>query len=297
MSRSDPQKPAPRAIHPRRQWLAHSMLLVGHLALMPMFLFGLDSAAAIAAEPTTPLSGPVALSGDVPLDYFPDIQSKSDTIWSHLEKRLSLRGDQPAPVVHFSLFDRGTQSPAWTAWQKSWTRSHPVIWSDWTALRSQGERIEISRQWIDENIDEIFPFPKTFLAFHYDGTNRIQINPKRTFLASVQLDPYGIRQDLDGRGYYTEAHEMLHYALELKGVVPTKLHHCLMLYRPPEGDTPAILEQIMDFLVQEKMLAASARYRGLSSERSFAPCAKLTADELAEVDQFHAVLASLPSAD
>lgn len=297
MSPTHPRKPAPRFIHPQRPWLARSVLLTGHLALMLMPLLGLDWAAAKGADPAPFLAGRVALSGDVPLDDFPDIQSKTDAIWSHLEQRLTLIGAHRAPAIHFSPFDQGSQSAAWTAWQKSWTRSHPVIWSDWTALRSKGERIEISRQWIEENIDEIFPFPKTFLAFHYDGTNRIQINPKRTFLASVQLDPYGVRHDLDGSGYYTEAHEMLHYALELKGVVPTKLHHCLMLYRPAEGDSRALMEQVTDYVVEQKMLAASARYRGLAAERAFAPCAKLTADELAEVDRFYSLLASLPTAE
>ena len=40
---------------------------------------------------------------------------------------------------------------------------------------------EITDEWIGSHIEEVFPFPKTFLAFHYDGTNRIQMNPARTF--------------------------------------------------------------------------------------------------------------------
>ncbi len=226
----------------------------------------------------------VTLRGDVPVDDIPDIQQRSNEIWSYLARHLDLQGHARLPIIHFDPFDRNVQSPDWTAWQKEWTRTHPVIWRDWTALRStnvhaasgipenvsrwpherfphpaplpEGDkerathdfhahtRTEISDQWIESNIDEIFPFPGNFLAFHYDGTNRIQINPNRTFRSSIQIDPYGVRRDLDGYGYYSVGHEMLHYALEIKGIVPTKLHHCLMLYAFEDHDTPGLMEQL-----------------------------------------------------
>jgi hypothetical protein len=242
----------------------------------------------------------VILTGDVPLDDFPEIQRAADAIWAYLAERLEIGGDHSPPVVHFHPFDKAVQSDEWTSWQKYWTRTHPVIWRDWTALREKGasqdvpKNAAVSQAWIDANIDEIFPFPKTFLAFHYDGTNRIQINPARTFLASVQIDPYGVRRDFDGRGYYSLAHEMVHYALELRGVVPTKLHHCLMVFEPSGDDAAAIMEQVADFLVDTGTIAGIARYRGLQSERGFNPCAALNDAERHAVERFHAKLEEAP---
>lgn len=236
----------------------------------------------------------VALEGDVPIDDFPNIQRRSDEIWSFLTQHLGLPSQVPAPVIYFDAFDKGAQSPEWTAWQKVWTRTHLVIWRDWTALRSHKSTTEISQEWIDSNIDEIFPFPTNFLAFHYDGTNRIQINPDRTFRASMQMDPYGIRRDLDGYGYYSAAHEMLHYALEIKGIVPTKLHHCLMIYAPEDQYTPGLMEQLTDYLVDTGTIAPISRYRGLSTERALAPCEGLSADELEQVARFREQLGLEP---
>jgi len=236
----------------------------------------------------------VALGGDVPIDEFPDIQQRSDEIWSFLTRHLDLPSQHPAPIIYFHPFDKEAQSTEWTTWQKAWTLTHPVIWRDWTALRSHKSTTEISQQWIESNIDEIFPFPTNFLAFHYDGTNRIQINPNRTFRASVQLDPYGIRRNLDGYGYYSTAHEMLHYALEVKGIVPTKLHHCLTMYAPEDQDTPGLMEQLTDYLVDTGTIAPISRYRGLSTERALAPCKGLSADELEQVARFREQLGLKP---
>ncbi|MGB5736850.1 MAG: hypothetical protein WBM40_20655, partial [Thiohalocapsa sp.] len=252
------------------------------------------------AQPAVPtaldLQHAVILSGDVPLDDFPTLQQTADAIWAHLTHRVGIASHHPPPVIHFRPFDKAMQSDDWTTWQMDWTRTHPVIWRDWTALKAKGTSKdipldgEVSQGWIDDHIAEIFPFPKTFLAFHYDGTNRIQINPERTFLASVQLDPYGIRRDFDGRGYYSLAHEMLHYALELRGVVPTKLHHCLMVFQPADDDGVAMMEEVADYLVDSGTMASIARHRGLQSERAFSPCAALTDAERGAVDGFYAQL-------
>jgi hypothetical protein len=167
--------------------------------VQPLFAGAQTTVAVHTAKPTpVAVAGRVDLSGDVPYDDFPNIQGSADGIWEHLQDRLRITRGYPAPRVHFLAFDQKAQSNDWTAWQKAWTRTHPAIWRDWTALRKKGSPQQISQAWIDTNIDEIFPFPKTFLAFHYDGTNRIQINPARTFRLSVQLDPYGIRRDFDG---------------------------------------------------------------------------------------------------
>lgn len=234
--------------------------------------------------------GHVGLRGEVPIEDYPDIQRKADAIWYHLVHRFRILDYVPMPEIRFHPFNREMQSGDWTAWQKTWTRTHPVIWRDWTALRERGSTVEISQDWIDRNIDEIFPFPASFLAFHYDGTNRIQINPDRTFRASIQRDPYGERRDMDGRGYYSMAHEMLHYALEVAGVVPTKLHHCLMLFGGVDQDGPGIMEQVADYLVEDRIIAPSSRLLGLRAERTLAPCRRLAADELRRVAEVHARL-------
>ena len=239
----------------------------------------------------------VKLLGDVPFDGFPHIEDRSDEIWAFLTQRLELPAQDPAPVIYFYPFDRALQSADWTAWQKAWTRTHSTIWRDWTALRMTGSTEEISQQWIDSNIDEIFPFPDNFLAFHYDGTNRIQINPDRTFRASIQNDPYGVRRNLDGYGYYSASHEMLHYALELKGVVPTKLHHCLFLHTGEARETRGLMEEVADFLVDEGIVAPIARHRGLHSESMLAPCDRLTPDEKRQVERFSAELVAPASGE
>ena len=257
-----------------------------------LILFVMMALAGHAGAETGKLNRPqhVKLLGDVPLVGFPDIEDQSNKIWAFLTHRLDLPADDAAPVIYFDPFDRDVQSADWTAWQKAWTRTHPTIWRDWTALRLAGSTAEISQQWIDSNIDEIFPFPNNFLAFHYDGTNRIQINPNRTFRASIQYDPYGVRRNLDGYGYYSASHEMLHYALELKGVVPTKLHHCLFLHAGETPGTPGLMEEIADFLVDEGIVASISRHRGLRSEHLLAPCERLTADEVRQVERFRAQL-------
>lgn len=228
----------------------------------------------------------VTLQGDVPFDEIPGIQERSNRIWVFLADRFDLPSSVAPPVIYFYPFKKEIQSAEWTAWQKAWTRTHPTIWRDWTALRSPRSKVKISRQWIDSNIDQIFPFPGSFLAFHYDGTNRIQINPNRTFRQSLRMDTSGVRRDLDGFGYYTVGHEMLHYALEAKGVVPTKLHHCLILHAG-DDEAPSLMEQLADFLVDDGIMAPFSRHRGLMSERLLAPCKRLKNAELRQVERFH----------
>ncbi|MGA7979937.1 MAG: hypothetical protein WCA32_06880 [Chromatiaceae bacterium] len=232
-----------------------------------------------------PTGESVSLTGDVPLRDFPNIQEKADEIWSYLVRKLRLGSDVAAPYIYFHSFDKRTQSRQWTTWQKEWTRLHPQIWRDWTKLTRKGTRVEITKEWIDSNIDEIFPFPVSFLAFHYDGTNRIQINPSRTFGASVQNDPYGLRRDLNGQGYYSLSHEMLHYALEAKGIGPTRLHHCLFIHTAAGDDSKPVMEDLADHLLDKRVISITAKLMGLRSERYFDPCRSLTEAEMSRVEE------------
>lgn len=236
----------------------------------------------------------VSLRGDVPGAAFPDIQAKADRIWRRIASRLHLGADHPPPSVHFHPFDRKAQPDAWTGWQKDWLRSHPLIWSDWKALVGSTGSDEVSPDWIDSEIDRVMPFPSSFLAFHYTDTNQIQMNPSRTFRASLRFDQQGQLYDSDGRGYYSMAHEMVHYGLELKGIVSTKLHHCLMLYTSGESEERSLMEAVAGFLVESEIIAISAGILGLRNERLFAPCSELTAEERHQVERDHAWIQRRP---
>lgn len=244
--------------------------------------------------------GRVALLGQIPVEQYPAVQSKADRIWSYLVRRFALPDETPTPVVQFAPFALASQAPAWSVWQKDWIKTHPAIWRDWSAMQPTRSSAEVSVEWIDSHIDSVFPFPKNFLAFHYDGTNRIQIDPKRTFIDSMQVFIDGERRGRSGQGFYSLGHEMLHYALETRGVAQKKLHHCLMLYRGDAKDDasadalppPALMEDVATHLVEEHIIAPIARLRGLRTEQSLRPCDRLTKDELTQVAEIHKRLAA-----
>jgi hypothetical protein len=290
---------------PRTPWLRRAVayyFLLG--ASTPFAAFATEPVAANDAKVVEPVANrvasgvpsAVALRGQIPVDDYPAIQSKSDRIWFYLRRRFALSDLTPAPTVQFQPFDLAAQSPDWSAWQKDWIRTHPTIWRDWSAMQPARSAADTSAEWIDSHIDSVFPFPKNFIAFHYDGTNQIQIDPLRGFRDSMQVFVDGERRDRNGRGFYSLGHEMLHYALELRGVSQKKLHHCLMLYTDDDsGDAPAVtsalmpalmpalMEEVANHLVDEHIIAPVARLRGLRTEQSLRPCARLSDDELAQV--------------
>jgi hypothetical protein len=273
---------------------------VNCVATLSLLSIALTPPAAAANEPSSSVAAgravQVALRGQVPVDDYPAIQSKSDRIWAYLAGRFALADLTAAPSVQFEPFDPAGQSPAWSAWQKAWIRTHPEIWHDWSAMQPARSGTDVSVEWIDSHVDSVFPFPKHFLAFHYDGSNRIQIDPNRTFIESMQIFLDGERRGRSGQGFYSLGHEMLHYALELRGVEPKRLHHCLMLYTHGDDDTPALMQEVADHLVEHQIIAPIARLRGLRTEHSLRPCARLTDDDLALVADFRKRLtASAPS--
>src|SRR5690606_26590473 len=107
------------------------------------------------------------------LPGFYGVDDRLQAIWEEVKRLTGLSGGHPAPRVHLQTFELERLDPDFRKWQKEWTRSNYNIWKDWFGARD----IEITQEWINTNIDSIYPFPKTFLAFHYDGTNVIQINP------------------------------------------------------------------------------------------------------------------------
>ncbi len=278
--------------------------LVGCIGVLCLLLEALTPTAAAANEPSPSIESEsragvqVTLRGQVPVNDYPAIQAKSDLIWVFLTNRFSLESLTPAPTVQFEPFDLAGQSRAWSAWQKDWIRTHPAIWHDWSAMQPAQSGTDVSMEWIDSHIDSVFPFPKHFLAFHYDDSNRIQIDPQRTFIEPMQVFLDGERRGRSGQGFYSLGHEMLHYALELRAVDPKRLHHCLMLYTHGDDDAPALMQELADHLVEHEIIAPIARLRGLRTEHSLRPCARLTDDELALVAGFRKRLAAgAPSTD
>ncbi len=225
------------------------------------------------------------LNGKVPLAQFPDIQEKANRIWQYLSHLIGKEVLPLPPEINFYEFSKADQSLDFSKWQKSWLHDNLDIWNDWTKLTNKGQDIKIDQRWVNANIDRVFPFPETFLAFHYDGTNRIQMNPKRTMMSSVQGDASGKATDLLGAGYYIMAHEMLHYALEQKGIVPTKLHHCLYV-SDGRGSNSSLMDQVSDYLIAQKITSPMIKITNLRTEKSFNPCAGLSEQERGQVQEF-----------
>jgi len=64
-----------------------------------------------------------------------------------------------------------------------------------------------------------------------------------------------------------------------------------MLYPHGDDDATALMQELADHLVEHHIIAPIARLRGLRTEQSLRPCARLTDDELALVADFRKRLA------
>ena len=248
-----------------------------------MRFFGGIAAAVFLFSPTT--FADVKLSGNVPSLELPNLQQKINQIWQHeaetyLLAPKSFAAQQP-PEINFYEFDRAKESTEWQAWQNQWILNNPSVWLDWTQINGIPQS-QITPEWIAANVTKLFPFPVTFLAFHYDGTNEIQVSPSRTFLRFYQNDGYGVKQETTGYGYYTAAHEMMHYTLAQDGI-PDRLHHCLFV---SEKNGHTLMGDMADYLISAKIVAPIIRNWGYEAERSMLPCDQLSADDLALVKQY-----------
>jgi hypothetical protein len=231
-------------------------------------------------------AGPgLVVRGNAPFFEYQGLQEKLERIW-HYERQKYLRpGAADAdPEIHFYPFAREKESPEWVAWQNSWIRENPSIWKEWVFIRGDQAPAEITREWVDEHIASLFPFPKIFLAFHYDGTNKIQMDPERTFLAFYVNGPNGMKADHAGMGYYSAAHELLHYTLERRGVLPTRIHHCLFIAERPGKRTP--IQDAVQFLIEQGIASDFAMAMGANREKDLDPCQALNAEDLALVRQY-----------
>jgi len=228
-----------------------------------------------------PALAEVTLVGNVPNFEIAHLQEKIDQIWSYEKATYLFKPEAQSlvpPEIGFYPFERDLKDSEWKAWQKDWIRDNPAVWLDWTVINHMPAQA-LTSNWISEHIDTVFPFPSTFLAFHYDNTNRIQINPARTFLAFYVNDPYGIKRDTVGNGFYSAAHEMLHYILENDGI-PGRLHHCLFI---SEKNGHSLMGDMTKYLIAQNISAPLIEKVGLMSEQGMMPCEQLSTEERAQV--------------
>lgn len=220
--------------------------------------------------------------GNAPLAQYPRLEAKIDETWQYQKGKYLGGRSVPDPEIYFFSFVRAEESPEWVEWQNGWIGENPQIWLDWTKVSGKSVPAVVTKEWLAQHPD-LFPFPKTFRAFHYDGTNRIQIDPQTTFLPFYVNDPYGVKSDQIGFGFYTAAHELMHYTLERRGI-PGRVHHCLFV-APREGKL-TLMQDAAQFLVDRKISNPYVRFMGADKEQDFGPCSALTPDEKALVGRY-----------
>lgn len=223
----------------------------------------------------------VTLVGKVPNFEYPKMQQIANQIWNYENSRY-LNGMQSlAPEIHFFAFERSQESADWVAWQNDWIRQNPSVWVEW-AQAGGHVPLPVTSEWVEQNINAVFPFPKQFQALHYQNTNKIQINAERTFLPFYVNNGMGIKSDTMGMGYYTMAHEMMHYTLQSMNI-PENLHHCLFVLPGPKGET-SLIEETVQTMINMGVVSKMVLPMGAKKEQEMHPCERLSAE-----DQAHAV--------
>lgn len=254
----------------------------GDLDPMKAASFVAFSLLVILAKPV--LADGLRLTGSDLSSSHPQYAERMNQIWRFVAGDLAQIGDWnvPAPEVHVEPFARDQQSPEWTAWQNQWIVEHPDIWLEWTDVKGT-PRAEITPAWIRAHLADLYPFPLSFRGFHYDGSDKIQVNPVTTFLAFYQNDPYGVKKDFVGYGYYVSGHELTHYALAQRGI-PDRLHHCL--YVLSVDGHPSLMERLAAGLISRGFASGAARRVGLEQEIGLDPCSRLSAGDRADATKY-----------
>jgi hypothetical protein len=243
----------------------------------------LPSPSAVLAQARAASRRPV-LEGRFPEANFPGREEHIAAIWDFVQGLGGPKLDLEPPVIHFSRFVLAEQDPAFTAWQRQWSRGNEQIWTDYLCNAAGKkahpeivrERLcdspEALRAWLAAHpeVREEYPYPPQFRAFHYDGTNRIQVDPYTTYMAFYQNGPDGLPRDYVGYGYYVTGHELLHYVLEQRGI-PGPRHHCLFVTKQADGKS--YMEKLAEFIVARGVgTDFSMKRYGLSQEESLNPC-------------------------
>ena len=208
----------------------------------------------------------VVLKGNVPVFEYPQLYTQSESIWFFIKNILKLPKETAPPVIYFFPFNKKIQDQELTDLQEKWILKNPFIWTEYIYYNKNN-----SSEKIKEFFTKKLPFPKSFIAFHYDNTNYIQINPQRAFLPYYQNDPYGVKKDLLGLGFYIMGHEMLHYAFQEKEILPSRNHHCLFTL-PLLPNEQNVLEALSDFLIAHKYSSSLIKILGPKKEKRLMPC-------------------------
>lgn len=221
----------------------------------------------------------VTIVGDEIFKDFPNIKKYSDLIWKFIQKRFQLKSTD-IPELYFYPFDKEKQSMGFNFWQKQWLLNNYSIWQEWALVHNKRnkEKINLTPQWVRKNIDKNFPFPKGFRALFYTNTNRIQIDPRPKTSAYQNA-----QKDSLGKIFYTVGHEMLHYALEVKGV-PVKIHHCLFVSKL-NTKKQSLIDELVEFLILNNISKKAIKIFGPRLEKRIQPCLKLNSSELLQVNK------------
>lgn len=236
----------------------------------------LSARAQVPPAPGRPVDA-LEITGAFPDADYPTGRAAIAKVWE-LVKEI---GEAPAglapPRLHFAAFDPAKQDPDWTAWQGAWAKAHPSIFLEWVCNYSgrakypEAEPLcgqpESLKAWAARHPELLreYPFPQTFRAFHYDGTDRIQVNPYTTYVGTLLQ---GIPLKDLRLGYYVTGHELMHYVYESRGIAgPT--HHCLFV-----TGSPSPMERLADALIESGLSHPMIKKFGLDAEKGLAPCAK-----------------------
>jgi len=151
-----------------------------------------------------------------------DIPNRLSHAWHQLETMLEL-AEGPAPILYLYPFDE-TREPARLAELQSRARlSANPPQSPEQAAKMYARLLGLT---YDANL---------FGEADADRGRVIQINSDRLYTNEGEFD--------HGYGLYVSSHEMMHYALNRKGIDP-KFHHCLMV--APRGERSSLLREVLD---------------------------------------------------
>ncbi len=232
------------------------------LILLILVILGMvGSCRAFETSPEEQKLKPKILREVLAVQSYPLLEDQISKIWDFVQVNANLTFSPPPPVIYFAPFIFEKEDLEWIQWQKIWITTHPSIWEDWRANNPEATPPHNGN-----------PFPSNFYAFSYDGTNRIQVNPYRTFIPNIV-----------GSGYYVVGHELHHYALEQLGL-PGELHHCLFLKQRNEN-RKSLMDSLADFLVINKISGALLYNKNLNDERQLNPCARLTPGQIILVEE------------
>lgn len=139
----------------------------------------------------------VILKGDLPRTekVYGKINDVSTQIWSFV-KRLTEESNIQPPVIYFTAFNEENMNDLDMGWSKKWL---------------------IENGYFKDN--ENYPL-KGYGGWYYSGTNKIQIDPRVYYEELRGGFP-------KGNGNYYLGHELIHYALDQKGI-STENQHCYM---------------------------------------------------------------------